>query len=195
MIDMASPSALVHPNKWPRWMLVPSVARATAQIGQKPQALCSRIKLLRAGETKNKDRDVLLTKFSPDYRLAQEDFARSVLQDFKIYPEVMLSESGDLMRKCVDARNTRAVQDLVKAALMEKQFTPPILALRAYSSGGDTPSTSLLRRAAHHRDRLMIECLLNLYGETLKANALANQGHGYYCAVHTEWRPGPRKTH
>ena len=111
----------------------------------------------------------------------------------------MLSESGLLMRKCVDARNTRAVQDLVKEALTrhktDKQFTPPILALQAYTSKEGTHATSLLRRAANQRDRLMIDCLLDLYGETLKANALANQGHGYYCAVHTEWRPGPRKTH
>ena len=98
------------------------------------------------------------------------------------FPEIMWSDQGELLRRCVDARNTQAVLMLVDAAL--KDPSPPNVSLRPYSVKPETQKMSPLRRAAQQNDRDMISGILRLHGA-----AIESKENGYFYTIHKESAP------
>ena len=216
LIHMTTPRALVNPLEWPHWMMVPSVSRVVAPLDTiqdcSAQQVQGRGNSEACGSPSPRARTMSYSNLSISQKrkLADQDahkvaqlkeFAWVMAQGCERYPEIMWSDQGELLRRCVDSGSAHAVKCLVDAALnSSKMDAPPIIAMLPYEyeyelvdpvsklkTTKHKTKFSVLRRAALHKDRLMIEKLLKLHGEALKQN----ERHGYYCAVISKRRPGP----
>ena len=154
LIDLTCSRHLVEDasEEWPRWVTVPSVH----SIVRKSQA-------------------------NEDGKHQRDDIVCDVRRAVKHFPEMMWSDQGELLHRCVDARNTQAVLLIVDAAL--KDPSPPNVSLRPYSVKPETQKMSPLRRAAQQNDRDMISGILRLHGAAIESK------DSYFYTIHKESAP------